>query len=123
MAEPLAWKGPRGGISKNWMFREDQSLSKTSPKIESLASSIRGRWPRGTGFPKMMPISSSKSSQVSGWNCGAAFSPLAPTAGNTPSGRVTGVPEMTKLEVRPLYTDGIVNQLGLMGLGLKMAVH
>lgn len=103
--EPLPWNGPRGCISKNWIMRADQSFRSTRPKMWDLALSIVGRRPRGTGWERKIPISSSKSNWVSGWNLGGELWSLGFVVADeekTPNGRVTGVPDTTRLEVRPL---------------------
>ena len=55
----LPLKGPRGVISKPWISRELQSLSRAKPNMWSSARVARRRWRIGKGRPMMAASSSS----------------------------------------------------------------
>lgn len=69
------------------------------PKIYPGASAMSRMEPGGKGRERKRPISSSKSNRAEGWKVGLLLLVLAL---KTPFGRQMGVPEMRRLDVRPL---------------------
>ena len=89
VANDLPRNGPSGAISKAWMSRADQSLSRQTPKTCRSASAGSMRVP---GTPTTNATSASKSSRRVG-----------PTSSgpSTPTGRTTGVPVICTVPDRP----------------------
>jgi hypothetical protein len=111
VANDLPPNGPSGTDSQAWMSREDQSLTRNTPKTCSAKPDTRTGVPSWDPVPMTKPTSASKSIRRDGPNVGA----VSDCALRCPLGQRTWVPDTTTVPDRPWYPIGMCFQLGVSG--------